>query len=361
MCFILRVMNILIIGSGVIGLSTAFELALAGHRVRVVTRNYEEGTSWVAGGMLAPFSEGLKGSLLNFSMDSLRLYPDFIGRLEEVSRIKLFYSRSGILRLVLNESEYHEVKKNAEAYSSAGVDWEELGGEELSRREPLLSSEPIAGFLFRDEGNVDAEKLMDALLFACENLNVKIVIDDITEIVRSGERVEEVKGYRDTYRSDFYVFTTGAWSRSLLKIPVYPVKGQILKVKGLELDKVYYSSVSYIIPKENHMLIGATSEDAGFDSRTTLEGVSSLVNGALRIIPELSKAELLGVRVGFRPATPDEAPIFDAGENFAVLTGHYRNGILWAPASANVALELVEKGKRSEYFSLFSPNRLGTS
>ncbi len=350
-------MNILIVGSGVVGLSTAFELALAGHEVRVVTRNYEEGTSWVAGGMLAPFSEGLEGDLLNFSIDSLNLYSDFIKRLEEVSRLKLFYVRNGILRLALGEEEYSFLKGKADLYRRMGYEVEGLSSEELPEH---LSEEPMGGFLFREEGNVDAEKLMDALLFACENLKVKILIDDITELEREGDTIKGVKGYRDTYGADFYVFTTGAWSRSLLKVPVYPVKGQILKVKGVELERVYYSTASYIIPKENHILVGATSEDAGFDSRTTLEGIKSLMEGAIRVVPALARSELLDVRVGFRPATPDEKPVFSLGDNFAILTGHYRNGILWAPASANIILELLEKGKVSKYFEAFSPDRFSS-
>ncbi len=345
-------MKVLIVGSGVIGLSTAFELALAGYEVRVITRNYEEGTSWVAGGMLAPYSEGLTGSLLSFSEYSLSLYPDFISRLEDVARMGIYFNRNGILRLALTEEEFKEFKSKANQQEV-----EILEGEELYRREPVLSREPYGGFLFKREGNVDAEKLMDALLFACENLRVKIQIDEITEVEKGEDRVEAVKGYKDTYHADFYLFTTGAWSRPLLKVPVYPVKGQILKVKGLDLDKVYYSDISYIIPKEGHILVGATSEDTGFDSRTTLAGVKSLLEGAMRVIPPMANAELLSVRVGFRPATPDEIPIFGLGENYAILTGHYRNGILWAPASANMMVDLLDKNERSPYFEQFSAER----
>lgn len=348
-------MNILIVGSGVIGLSTAFELALAGHKVMVITRNYEEGTSWVAGGMLAPFSEGLEGELLEFSKDSLRLYPDFIDRLQEVSRLSIYFNRNGILRLALDEGEYHQIGKFISKHRYIRV--EELSPEELKVRETLLSPEPVAGFLFREEGNVDAEKLMDALLFACDNLKVDISIDEITEVNISDGRVSSVKGYKGTYGADFYVFATGSWSRSLLNLPVFPVKGQILRIKGIELDKVYYSSVSYIIPKESFILVGATSEDAGFDTRPTLQGLTALLGGAQRVIPSLSGAEFLGVKVGFRPATPDEKPILDAGDNYAICVGHYRNGILWAPISAKVVLDYVETSSLSGYFNYFSSGR----
>jgi len=97
-------MNILVIGSGIVGLSCAFDLALANHSVRVITRNYEEGASWVAGGMLAPFSELLEEDLLELSLFSLELYDDFVRRLEEVSRVSLFYQgREAILRLAFTE------------------------------------------------------------------------------------------------------------------------------------------------------------------------------------------------------------------------------------------------------------------
>ncbi len=349
-------MNILIIGSGVIGLSTAFELALAGHSVKVVTRNYEEGSSWVAGGMLAPYSEGLTGDLLRFSVESLRLYPEFLDRLQEVSRLRIYFNRNGILRLFLSEEEYEEAKRLA-AKNYKDTEFEELHGEELRKREPLLSGEPVAGFLFKEEGDVDAEKLMDALLFACENLRVKIQVDEVVSLEKRNGRIESAKGLKENYVADFYILTTGAWSKPLLDLPVYPVKGQILKVKGSELDKVYYSNISYIIPKENFILIGATSEDAGFDSRPTVGGVRSLLEGAVRIIPSLSEAEILSVKVGFRPGTPDDMPIFDAGENYVVSVGHYRNGILWAPISAKMVLDLVEKGDRSPYFDTFNAGR----
>ncbi len=350
-------MNILIVGSGVIGLSTALDLALTGKRVTVVTRNYEEGASWVAGGMLAPLSEGLEGELLDFSLENLALYPDYVGRVEEVSGIKVFFEKEGILRIAVDEEEMEEISRRADLYESMGLKVERLNSTEVRGVDPMISEKVEGGILHVEEGNVDAEKLMDALLIAMGQLGIRIVVDDIVEIERSGDRIECVKGIKDSYRSDFYVFTTGAWSRVPLNLPVFPVKGQILKVKGPEPRKVCYSKASYIIPKENFLLIGATTEEAGFDTRNNLAGVGSLIDGALRVMPALAEAEIVDIKVGFRPGTPDGKPIFEAGDNFITLVGHYRNGILWAPLSAKIAVDLIERGSRSRYLDHFSPSR----
>jgi glycine oxidase len=350
-------MNILIVGSGIVGLSVALDLALEGERVTVVTRNYEEGASWVAGGMLAPFSEGLEGELLEFSLDNLNLYGDYINRVEETSGIKVFFRREGILRIALEEEEMEEILRSATRYKGRGFRVEILEGKEVREEEPLLSEKVEGGVIYGEEGNVDAEKLMDALLISMNQLGVRIVVDEIVEVGRKEGRVTYLRGLKDSYGADFYVFTTGSWSRVPLGLPVFPVRGQILKVKGPEPRRVCYSRVSYIIPKEGFLLIGATSEEAGFDTRNTLRGVGSLIEGALRVMPSLGDAEIQDIKVGFRPGTPDGKPIFDAGENYLIMVGHYRNGILWAPMGGRIALDLIRKGIRSRYLETFSPTR----
>lgn len=347
-------MEVLIVGSGVIGLSVAFELAQAGHKVKIVTRNYEEGASWVAGGMLAPFSEGLLGDELKLSLESLSLYPEFLEKLADVSKIHPFFDDGGILRVFISEEEREEFSDRIETYKEMGIPFSEADPKDYG-----ISGDVHSAVLFEREGNVDSEKLMDALLFACENLRMEIAMDDVTKVKIEEGQVKEVRGFKGTYGADFYVFCPGAWTGAIFEAPVYPIKGQILKLKGVEPEKVLYSSVAYIIPKEGYFLIGATSEDAGFDTRPTAEGVNNLLSGALRVFPSLKDAEFLGVKVGFRPATPDGKPIFEAGENYALLAGHYRNGILWAPVSAKMVLDLVEKGQRSEFFEVFGRKRFG--
>ncbi|GAB6066154.1 glycine oxidase ThiO [Aquifex pyrophilus] len=350
-------MDILVVGGGVIGLSIALELLLAGHNVKVIVRDEKEGASWVAGGMLAPFSEGLKGDFLRFSVDSLKLWSEYLDILKDISKRNVFFSQ-GILRIALSEEEEKKLKEDVREYTQTYcqnvVSYE---GSELLKEFPYITEDVRYGVIYGDEGNVDTEELMEALYRAVENLGGEIVREDVLRILREGDRVEKVYTFFDEFTADHYVFATGSWLKEHFGFPVYPVKGQILRVNAPIKDYVIYSSKAYIIPREKDLLIGATTEDAGFDHRKTLGGLSKLSGGAIEVIPSLSDAELLEVRVGFRPGTPDEMPVFYFGENFSVYGGHYRNGILLAPATAKVALRLIDNNEVSEFFKIFSPYR----
>ena len=340
--------KIIVVGSGVIGLSCAMYLAHEGHHVQVITRNPEEATSWVAGGMLAPFSEGLEGELFDFSYKSLKQYPEFIRLVKEVSGQRVDFWEGGIYRVVLKEEE--KLLEIAKRYKDMGYKLEVL------EKGDWLSEEVLCLINYVEEGWVDAEMLMDGLLFAMNRLGVEIRIDEIVKVEKSKDEITLLKGLKGNYTADFYLFALGAWTGELFDLPVYPIKGQALKLKGERLPRVHYSSISYLIPRDSYLYVGATSEDVGFLSGNTLEGIKRLSEGAIRVCPSLSKAKVFGMLYGYRPATPDEKPIFEVGQNYMVATGHYRNGILHAPITARIALEYL-KGERPYFIDLFSHRR----
>ena len=350
-------MEILVVGGGVIGLSVAINLLLAGHKVKLAVRDRKEGASWVAGGMLAPFSEGLEGELLRFSVESLHLWHEYLDRLQDISGRRVYFSE-GILRLALTEEEEQDLREKVKRYSSefckSVASYET---EELLCEFPYITKDVRYAVLYGDEGNVDTEELMEALYVAFEKLGGELLNEDIVRVRREGERIEKVFSVFGEFTADFYVFATGAWLKEHFNFPVFPVKGHILRINAPLKDYVLYSSAAYIIPREKDVLVGATTENKGFDRRITLGGVKQLTEGATKVVPSLQEAELLEVRVGFRPGTPDEKPVFYFGENFLVLGGHYRNGILHAPLTAEIALRFVDKGEVSEYFKSFSPYR----
>ncbi len=344
--------KISVVGSGVIGLSTAVELALKGYRVEVITRDISEAVSWVAGGMLAPLSEGLEGAVLDFSYESLRLYPEFISRLEDVSGEKVGFWTDGINRVVL-EGEDELIKKALEYSKRYAVELDKNPHTSM----PYLSGNVMAVIRYKEEAWVDTYSLMQALLKALDRLGVKIVRDSIVRVQRRQDFIERLIGVDGEYGADFYVLCTGAWAKELLDLPIYPVKGQAILLREKPVSRVHYSSVSYIIPRADYTYVGATSERAGFSSAVTAGGVFRLVQGMVKVIPSLEGSEVIGMLAGFRPCTDDELPILHLGENYLFAGGHCRNGILHAPITSRLVLDYVEGGKPSDYINSFSSHR----
>ncbi len=347
-------MKILVIGSGVVGLSSAFMLSLSGAKVKLITRNPEEATSWVAGGMLAPFSEGLEGELFEFSYESLKAFPTFLGLLRDVSNQRIDFWQDGINRVLLKDEEhiFDLVKK----HSRLGVSLEEYR-DNIKDFFPWISDGILCVIHYKEEGWVDAQMLMDALLFSMERLGVELSIDEVIRVHKENGKISNVEGLKGSYKADFYIFSLGAWTKELFNLPISPIKGQAIKVKEANLPRVLYSRISYLIPRSRYIYIGATSEDVGFDSSVSLEGLRGLSHNAISLVPSLKSSKFISALVGFRPATPDDLPIFELGENYAVVTGHYRNGILNAPLTAKLLSDLLLKGERSKYFDAFSSKR----
>ncbi|ADC88916.1 FAD dependent oxidoreductase [Thermocrinis albus DSM 14484] len=342
-------MKVLIVGGGILGLSSGLLLSLEGLRVSVVTRNPQEATSWVAGGMLAPFSEGLEGDLLEFSYRSLREYPQFLHLVEDVSGQKVYAQMDGIFRVVLEDEDHLIVK--AQEYASRGYRtyvMEPHG--ELSKKVKAL-------ILYQEEGCVDAENLMDALLLSTYRTGIPIQVDEITRVELQDGEVKKVDGIKGSYEADFYVFCTGVWTKELFPLPIFPVKGQAIKVKEVSVERVHYSRLSYIIPRNRYLYIGATSEVGVLDHGNTLEGLHQLTEGAISILPALAKAKLLSTLYGYRPATPDEKPVFLWGKNFLLATGHHRNGILQAPITAQIVRNYITRGEVDPFMKVFDGNR----
>ena len=329
-------MEVCVFGSGVIGLSVALELALKNYKVKVISKSLKEATSWVAGGMLAPFSEGLRGEFLKLCRKSLSLYGEYLKRVEEVSKSRVEFRR-GIYRVLDREQE--ELLRE---YLKEGVEFERLRLKDLDV------------VLYKQEGSVNSKELMLALIKALKRLKVEFVKDRV--------RLEgrEVVGFRGRYYCELFVFCLGAWSRRYLKVPAFPQKGQIVELSPLkDLDRVIYSEGAYLIPRKSSFLIGATTETEGrFDRAKTLKKILELLNNAKKVLPEVENLELRKVEVGFRPKTPDLLPIFDLEDNLVFLTGHYRNGILLAPVSAKFVLDLLE-GKGLEDYKIYSLKRFG--
>ncbi len=361
--------EVLIVGGGIIGGSVAYELACAGARVVILERNLAgREASWAAGGMLAPTSESFHDlPLLPFALESMRLYPDFVARVEKDSSSHVEYRTEGTLLVALNAGEKARLEQAAWMLASNNLAGQLLSGDEARRLEPALANEVCAALLLPHDHQVDNRRLTEAVLVAAQKRGVVLrERATVTGIVVEQGRAVAVRVNSEIVAAPRIVVAAGCWSATLgpecaRLAPTKPIRGQILSLKVAEpcVSRVIRGPV-YLVPRsDGRVLVGSTMEDVGFDKNTTTEALSRLRTSAEAIVPRLRGAESDESWAGLRPDSPDHLPILGAGdiENLYFATGHYRNGILLAPATARVMADLVLHGSTSIPIEIFSPLR----
>ncbi len=346
--------DVLIVGGGVIGLAIALELRLRGATVTVLTRNFNEAASHAAAGMLAPQAEKLPpGAMLELCLRSRSLYPDWTQKLEALTGLPTGYWSCGILAPVYeSELDTHGSGATTNLISDTQhlppAHW--LDRVALQQHQPGLSPEVIGGWWYPDDAQVDNRLLTKALRTAVGDAGVAWREPmTVQKILQQGDRVLGVQTTDGTFQAAHYVLATGAWSQDLLPIPVQPRKGQMLSVRvptghDQSLRSILFGSEIYIVPRQDgRIVIGATSEAVGFTPENTPKGVKTLRERTVRLYPALRSLPLQEVWWGFRPATPDELPLLGASPygNLTLATGHYRNGILLAPVTAQLLVDRI--------------------
>jgi glycine oxidase len=363
----------LIVGAGVIGLASAWRAARAGARVCVLERDHPAaGATGVAAGMLAPVGEASWGEerLLSLNFDSLRRWPGFARELEADAGDEVGFAECGALHVALDRDEAEELRRRHELHRRLGLESEWLRGSECRRVEPGLATAVRGGVHARHEAAVDPRRLAGALLAALEGHGVPV--ETGAEVVaadrESGRWRLTTAGGRDFY-APTVVLASGAWSGAgewlpaELRVAVRPVKGEILTLRGASEEPVCEGIVAgervYVVPREDgRLIVGATVEEAGFDTTVTAGGVHELLREAYRLLPEIAELELAETAAGLRPATPDNAPLIGAAaEGLIVATGHFRNGVLQAPVTADSVLALLRDGRPPHDLDSFSPLR----
>jgi glycine oxidase len=364
--------DVLIVGAGVIGLACAWRAAAAGARVAVLERDRPAaGATGVAAGMLAPVGEASWGeeALLSLNLGSLRRWPDFARELEAAAGESVGFAECGALHVALDRDEAEALRRRHELHQRLGLDSEWLRGSECRRVEPGLATGVRGGVHARHEASVDPRRLAAALLAALERSDV--AIESGAEVVAADRdsrswRVTTADGR--SFAAPAVVLASGAWSAAdwipaEARLPVRPVKGEILTLRGTPGEPVCEGIVAgervYVVPRgDGRLIVGATVEESGFDATVTAGGIHELLREAYRLLPEIAELELAETGAGLRPGTPDNAPLIGlAVEGLIVATGHFRNGILQAPVTADSVLALIDGVAPPHDLGPFSPLR----
>jgi glycine oxidase ThiO len=333
--------DILVIGGGIIGLATAIALSQRGASVTVVERDIcGRGATWAAAGMLAPEAERLEGQLLELGIRSRDMYPQWIANLMRLSGLDCGYWCCGMIAPSLQESVNLEIASHPKY----------INREESYKRQSGLGESVLGSLWLPEDGQVNNRKLAQALLTTARSLSIKI-LEGVTvyQIVHDDQRVSHLDTSVGKLQSDRYVLATGAWTRSLLPLPVKPIKGQMLSVfdSDRHLQRVIYASNCYIVPRQDgKIVIGATVEDIGFEQGNTAAGVAQLLNRAISVYPAINNMPITETWWGFRPHAPNEIPLLGTSdyENLILATGHYRNGILFAPITGKLISDFIIDG-----------------
>jgi glycine oxidase len=336
--------DVIIAGAGIIGVSLALELRERGATVLVLDRA-EPGSeaSSAAAGMLAAADPETPEALRPLAMESARMFPAFVQKLESAGNMQADFRGLGTIALLEKDAAPREYRS--------------LSLVELQRLEPSLQSAGHSAF-FVQEDSVDPSLLMKAALAAARSLGVEIRGNTAVTEIRTHDNAVEVVTGPDTFSAASVVDCRGAWSGA----PVRPRKGQMLYVhpQSSALQHVLRGPDVYIVPRSSgKVLIGATVEDVGFDKSVDQSTLSQLLNKAAKYLPELASAPITQSWAGLRPGTPDDLPILGPTNipGGFLATGHFRNGILLAPITAQIMADLVQDRAPSLNIRAFSPRR----
>lgn len=353
--------DVLVIGGGVIGLAIALQLRQHSLSVTVLSRDFAEAASHVAAGMLAPGAESLPaGPLLDLCRQSLYRYPDWARKLENLTGQDIGYWPSGILA--------PRTTRPADISDRPATQGRWLEAAIARQYQPGLSESIAGAWWYPEEGQVDTRALAQAVRTAAQDAGVEIC-EGVTVhgLVRRNGHVQQVQTTAGDFQAGHYVLATGAWSNALLPIPVTPVKGQMAALQvpphhseRQPLQRVLFGEDKiYIVPRRNgRIVLGATSESVGFTPGITAAGMAHLFHQAVNLFPALQDFPVQETWWGFRPTTPDEAPILgpSACQNLTLATGHHRNGILLMPITAELVSDYV-LGKSSPLLESFTWER----
>ncbi|MEP9351677.1 glycine oxidase ThiO [Xanthobacter sp. KR7-225] len=365
--------RVAVVGGGVIGLAIAWRLAAAGCPVDLFDAGETgQGASHAAAGMLAACAEAEPGEdvLLQLNRASQALWPRFAADLEQAAGTGVDLRTEGTLTVALTADDLSRLRHLHALQTALGLPVEWLGGAEARRREPYLAAKVAGAILTPEDHQVDNRKVAAALRIAALGAGARIHEGTpISRVETQAGRVTGVVAAGTRHAADVTVLAAGAWSRGVdiapaAPLPVRPIKGQMMALQmdpaAPLLSHVLWAPGAYLVPRrDGRLIIGATTEEKGFDTALTAGGLLALLTNAWRALPGLEELAVIEQWVGFRPGSRDDAPILGPSEveGLVYATGHHRNGILLLPVTTDVIVSQILEGRMDPVAAPFAASR----
>jgi glycine oxidase len=347
--------DVVVVGAGIIGCAVGRELARRGARVRIFeTRRIGAGATYASAGVLAPYIEAHeRGRLFDLTIQSLAMYDQFVADVTAEAGIAVEYRRCGTLEVATDAVSAERMQEVIARQREQNVlTWLEAAA--ARRMAPSLAPSIHGAVLASSHGYVAVPDLTEALAWSALRHGAQIeTTDRVTAIRSAGAGLTIFTADGTKWDADAAVIAAGSWSgqietESPERPAVKPIKGQLLRLQwqGEPLRHVIWGPDCYVVPWQNGLvLVGATAEDVGFDERVTVAGVRQLLDAVARLLPSSPQCAFVEARAGLRPASDDGLPIMrrasDALPRLIYATGHYRNGVLLAPLTAQLIADFI--------------------
>jgi glycine oxidase len=364
--------SVIVVGGGVMGCASAWQLAKRGMLVTVLERSIPgaEASSAAAGILGAQLEAHGGGAMLELALRSRALYARFAKALGDETSIDVGFRQSGVMRVALDASGAKALTEQTAWQTRQGLRLERLRGAKARAVEPALSGAVSGAVRFPEDGRIDPPLLLRALQIAAERAGARFRTGAYVRslVVRAGRARGVSLEDGNELLADQVVVAAGSWTTliqglGLASGAVRPARGQIVELTTPVplLGGVVFGPRCYLVPRDDgRTLVGSTLEFVGYRRDVTARAVRDLLAAAIELVPGLADAQVSGSWSNFRPYTEDERPLLGATElpGLVLATGHHRNGILLAPVTAEIVVSAV-LGKRSPVeLAPFSPTRV---
>ena len=370
----------IVVGGGIIGLAVAWRARQAGMTVTLLERELVgQGTSRVAAGMLAPVAEVEFGEAgrrqLELGLRSAQMWQAFASELQDTAGMSVGLMRTGTLLAARDEDDVREIERQLAFRRSLDLAVRRLRQSEARELEPALAPTVRLALEAPDDHSVDPRLVLAALTLACVQDGVQlrehapVARVELHGAGQQGADEDDLGARRrvtgvtledgERLSAGQVVLAAGPWSESIgglpiqARVPVRPVKGQSLRLRdpagpGL-VRRVLRFRGGYLVPREDgRYVLGATVEERGYELAPTAGGVYELLRDARELVPGITELQVEELSVGLRPGTPDNIPTIGRGalEGLIWATGHYRNGVLLAPLTAELVIATLTGDRR---------------